>query len=36
LAGDLEALSEVGLRPVVLCAEDAEAVLHWYLLRMNG
>ena len=36
LTRDLEALGEVGLGPVAFCAEDAEAVLHWYLLRMNG
>ena len=36
LAGNLEALSEVGLGPVAFGAEDAEAVFHWYLWRMKG
>jgi hypothetical protein len=36
LAGDFEALSEVRLTPVAFGAKDAEAVLHWYLIRTNG
>jgi hypothetical protein len=36
LARDLEALGEVGLAPVAFGAEDAEAVFHRYLMRMNG
>src|SRR5579875_446629 len=31
LAGNLQALGEVGLTPVTLSAQDAEAILHWYL-----
>jgi hypothetical protein len=36
LAGDFETLGEVGLAPVAFGAEDAEAVFHRYLMRMNG
>jgi len=36
LAGDLESFGEVGLAPVLFGAEDAEAVFHRYLMRMNG
>ena len=36
LAGDFEALCEVGLAPVALSAEDAETVLHRYLRRMTA
>jgi hypothetical protein len=36
LTGDFETLCEIGLAPVALGAEDTEAVLHWYLRRMNG
>ena len=36
LTGDFETLGEVCLRPVAFGAEDAEAVLHWYLRRMIG
>jgi hypothetical protein len=36
LARDFEAFGEVGLAPVAFGAEDAEAVFHRYLMRMNG
>jgi hypothetical protein len=36
LARDFETLCEVRLAPVAFGAEDAEAVFHRYLIRMNG
>ena len=31
LAGDVEAVGEIGLAPATLSAEDAKAILHWAL-----
>jgi hypothetical protein len=36
LPRDFESLSKIGLTPVAFSAENAEAVFHRYLMRMNG